>query len=102
MGRLWSFHLRLVWPSQVNWVENEIVDLLIQFDFLTAGKNLVTTVLFIPFCYRRILVHVLDDVSPSYACIISTEGNLTLLSAVGNNAHFRATEVVVEEVLKPH
>src|SRR5262249_18004205 len=51
---------------------------------------------------RGVLVHVLDDVSPTDTRVVSTEGNLTFLSAVRNDAHLGATEVVVEEILEPH
>src|SRR6185503_21102438 len=62
----------------------------------------MTSVLLIPLRNGRILVHVLDDVSPTDACVVSTEGNLTFLCSVRNDAHFRAAEVVVEEILEPH
>src|SRR5579872_1140011 len=56
----------------------------------------------VPLGYGRILVHVLDDLPPAYAGVICAEGNLALLRGVGNDAHFGAAEVVVEEILEPH
>ena len=58
--------------------------------------------LFIPFCHGGVLVHVLDDISPPDARVVSTETNLALLCAVRNYAHLGATEVIVEEILEPH
>ncbi len=34
--------------------------------------------------------------------VIGAEGNFAFLRAVRNNAHFRAAEIVVEQILKPH
>ena len=62
----------------------------------------MTAVIFIPLCHRRILVHVLNDVPPSDARVVSTEGDFTLLSSVRDDAHLGATEVVVEKILEPH
>src|SRR5688500_2373569 len=62
----------------------------------------MTAVFFIPLRDGRILLHVLNDISPTYAGVVSTERNLTLLGTVGNNAHLGPAEVVVEQVLKPH
>src|SRR5215204_522778 len=58
--------------------------------------------LLIPLCHGRVLVHVLDDVSPADTRVVSTEGNLTFLSTVGNDTHLGASEIVVEEILEPH
>src|ERR1051325_1255121 len=69
---------------------------------MTTGVNLVLFVSLIPFRDRRRLVHVLDDLSPSDAGVVGAEGNLTELSRVRNDAHFRAAEVVVEQILEPH
>ena len=62
----------------------------------------MTAVVLIPLRHGRILVHVLNDVSPTYAGVIGTERDLTLLSAIRNNAHLRTAEVIVEQVLEPH
>src|SRR6185295_15091878 len=58
--------------------------------------------LLIPFRDGRVLVHVLDDVSPTDTRVVSTERNFAFLSTVRDDAHFRATEVVVEQILEPH
>src|SRR6266446_2821101 len=62
----------------------------------------MTTMLFVPFRNGCILVHVLNDIPPADPCIVSTEANLALLCAVRNNAHLRAAEVVIKQILKPH
>src|SRR4028118_677900 len=59
-------------------------------------------VLFVPLGNRRVLVHLLDDVAPTYPRVIGAETDLALLRAVGDDAHLRAAEVVVEQVLEPH
>src|ERR1041385_1816973 len=46
--RLWTFHLRLIRTSQINFIQLKIVGWVIERDVLAAGKNLVTTMLFIP------------------------------------------------------
>src|ERR1051326_56577 len=58
--------------------------------------------LLIPLRDSRVLVHVLDDVSPTDARVVSTEGDLAFLSAIRDDAHFCATEIIVEEILEPH
>src|SRR5262245_32735688 len=62
----------------------------------------MTSVLLLPLRDGRVLVHVLDDVSPTNTCVVSTEGDFTFLSSVRNDAHLSASEVVVEEILEPH
>ncbi len=73
-----------------------------QIDFFTAGKDFVATVFFIPLSDRRILVHVLDDVSPTDAGVVCTERNFAFLRSVRDDAHFGASEIVVEQILEPH
>ena len=69
---------------------------------MTGGINRVASVFFIPLAEVRGLVHVLDDLPPANAGVVSAEGDFAFLSAVRNDAHFRAAEIVVEEILKPH
>src|SRR6185437_11440891 len=57
---------------------------------------------FIPLGNRGVLVHVLDDVPPANASVVSTETDLAFLSAVGDDAHLRAAEIVIEQILEPH
>src|SRR6185503_2671877 len=66
------------------------------------GVHLVPAILFIPLGQARGLVHVLDDLTPANAGVVSAEGNLAFLSAVRNHAHLSATEVVIKEILEPH
>src|SRR5947209_19815521 len=47
-------------------------------------------------------MHLLDDVAPAHARVVSTEADLALLGRVGDNALLGAAEVVVEEILEPH
>ena len=58
--------------------------------------------LLIPLGDGRVLVHVFDDIAPADACVVRAEGNLAFLRAVRDDAHFSATEIVVEEILEPH
>src|SRR5437879_10522042 len=52
--------------------------------------------------YALVLMHILDDLPPSNTGVIRAEGNLALLRGVRNDAHFRAAEVVIEQILEPH
>ena len=65
-------------------------------DFFAAGKNPVAPMLFIPLRNRGVLVHVFNYVAPADTGVVGAETNLAFLRAVGNDAHFSATEVVVE------
>ena len=67
-----------------------------QWNVFAAGKDLVTTMLFIPFCHGRVLMHMLNYVAPANAGIVGAETNLTFLSSVRNDAHLRPPEVVIE------
>ena len=69
---------------------------------LVAGEDLVAAVLLVPLGERGRHVHLLEDVPPADAGVVGAEGDLTLLRAVGDDAHLRAAEVVVEEILEPH
>src|SRR6185369_15932254 len=99
---LWSLHLRLVRPRQIDFIQNQTVILVGQLHVLATREDLVAAMLLVPLRYRGVLVHVLDDVSPTDTGVVSTERNLAFLSAVRNDAHLGATEVVVEEILEPH
>src|SRR6185295_7549632 len=97
-----SLHLRLVRPHQINFIQNQAVARVSHLDVLATGENLVSAMLLIPFRDGRVLVHVLDYVSPTDSGVVGAEGNLAFLRAVRDDAHFRASEIVVEEVLEPH
>src|SRR5207245_3182612 len=56
----------------------------------------------VPLRNSRILVHVLDDLPPADSRIVRAERDFSLLRCVRDDAHFRAAEVIVEEVLEPH
>ena len=75
---------------------------IIEVDFFASSENLVTPVLFIPLCDGRILVHVLNDVAPANAGVVSAETDFTLLRTIRDDAHFGSAEVIVEQILKPH
>src|SRR5687767_11219138 len=69
---------------------------------MAGGVDCVPFVFLVPVGEVCGLVHVLNDLPPAYAGVVSTEGDFAFLSAVRNHAHFSAAEIVVEEVLKPH
>src|SRR5215216_5135315 len=73
-----------------------------EINVFTTRKNVMPAVLLIPLRHGRILVHVLDNVSPTNARVVSAEGDFAFLCAVRNDAHLRAAEVVVEKILEPH
>ena len=79
-----------------------LCDCVAELDFLAAGKHLVAAVVFVPLSDGRVLVHVLDDISPADAGVVSTERDLAFLRAVRDDAHLGAAEIVVEQVLEPH
>src|SRR5690242_5233564 len=58
--------------------------------------------LLIPLRDGRVLVHVLDDVSPANSRVVRAEGDLAFLRAVRDDAHLGAAEIVVEKILEPH
>src|SRR5215831_9213196 len=62
----------------------------------------MSAVLFIPLSYGGVLVHVLNDIAPADSRVVCAEGNLAFLRPVGNDAHFRAAEIIIEQVLEPH
>src|SRR2546423_11407407 len=70
--------------------------------FLAAGKDLMPPMLLVPLSQRGRHVHLLDDVPPSHARVVSAERNLALLRRVRNNALLRPPEVVIEQILEPH
>src|SRR5581483_10815147 len=73
-----------------------------QRNILAAREDFMPAVLFVPLRNGRILVHVLDDVSPADSGVVGTEADFAFLSSVRDDAHLRAAEVVVKEILEPH
>src|SRR2546423_8257079 len=71
-------------------------------DCLALRVDGVASVLLVPVGEARRLVHVLDYLPPADAGVVGAETYLALLRAVGDDAHLRAPEVVVEQVLEPH
>src|SRR5712671_6760295 len=69
---------------------------------VTRGINGVALVFLVPVSEVRGLVHVLDNLPPADAGVVGAEGNLAFLSAVGNDTHLGAAQIVVEKILKPH
>src|SRR5207253_8737223 len=67
-----------------------------------AGKDFVTAILFVPLRQRRRHVHLLDDIAPADARVVSAEANLAFLRRVRNNTLLGAAEIIIEQVLKPH
>ena len=49
-----------------------------------------------------VVVHFLDDMTPSHARVVRAEGNLTHLRRVRDDAHLRSAKVVRPQILKPH
>src|SRR5258708_7127104 len=83
-------------------IDNERVFIGSEIDVLALGVNLVLPVILVPLGDGRVLVHVFDDVAPAHAGVVRAEADFALLRAVGNDAHFSAAEIVVEEILEPH
>src|SRR5580765_8079963 len=69
---------------------------------MAASVDAVLAILLVPLGDAGRLVHVLDDLSPTDSGVVGAEGNLAQLSCVGNDAHFGAAEVIVEQILEPH
>src|SRR5258705_6692406 len=74
----------------------------VEIDLLTLGVDFVLAVGLVPLGDGRVLVHVFDDFAPAYAGVVRAEGNFTLLRGIGDDAHLRAAEIVIEKILKPH
>src|SRR5438552_3748523 len=83
-------------------VDLQIVLEAVELQRLAVGIDRVPPVLLVPLRHRRVGVHLFDDVAPAYAGVVSAEGDLPFLSSVGDDAHLRAAEIVVEQILKPH
>src|SRR5260370_25700559 len=71
-------------------------------NIMAGGVNRVAAVFFVSFAEVGGLVHVLDDLAPADAGVVGAEGNLAFLSAVRNDAHLSASEVIVKKILEPH
>src|SRR5262245_54137327 len=69
---------------------------------LAARENLVAAMFFIPPGQCRRHMHLLDNLAPADARVVSAERDLAFLSAVRDDAHLGAPKVVIEQVLKPH
>jgi len=67
-------------------------------DLLAAGEDLMTPVLLIPLGERGGHVHLLDDVAPAHARVVSAEADLAFLRRIRDDALLSAAEVVVEQV----
>jgi len=55
---------------------------------MASGVDCMPFVFLVPVCEVRGLVHVLDDLPPADARVVSAEGDFAFLSAVRNHAHF--------------
>src|SRR5713226_10041649 len=76
--------------------------LIFHADFLATRKDLVPSVLFIPLSKRGRHVHLLNDVAPAHARVVSAEADLAFLRSVRNDALLGAPEVIVKQILEPH
>ena len=83
-------------------VDHQFVANIVHAHLLTACEDLVAPMLFVPLGQRRGHVHLLDDVAPANARVVSAEADLAFLRGVGNDALLGAAEIVVEQILEPH
>src|SRR6267154_372584 len=74
----------------------------LKVDGLALGIDFMLAVRLVPLGHGRVLMHVLDDLPPAHAGVVRAEADLALLRRVRNDAHFRAAEVIVEQILEPH
>ncbi len=74
----------------------------VQIDVLVACENFVPALFLVPLGQGGRHVHLLNDVAPAHAGIVSAEGNFAFLRGVRNDALFGAAEIVVEQILEPH
>src|SRR5438270_2847602 len=71
----------------VGFVEDEVVGgFLFEADLLTAGEDLVTSVLLVPLGEGGGHVHLLDDVAPADARVVRAEADLAFLCRVRDDA----------------
>src|SRR5215831_18955061 len=83
-------------------VEAKLVRSFRQAHGLAAGKDFMPSVLVIPLGQRGRHMHLLDDIAPAHAGVISAEADFAFLRGVRNDALLGAPEVVVIEILEPH
>src|SRR5262249_23699515 len=83
-------------PRGVLRVNHQRVLVAAEVHVLTLGVDLVLAVRLVPLGDGGVFVHVFDDLAPADAGVVGAEGDFSLLRRVGNDAHFRAPEVVVE------
>ena len=74
----------------------------LQVDVLAFCVDFMLAVRLVPLGHGRVLVHVLDDLPPAHAGVVRAEADLALLCRVRDDAHFRAAEVIIKQILKPH
>src|SRR6185369_2952411 len=79
VGRLRSFHLRLVRTRQIHFVQFQTVRTVGHVDVFAAREDLVPAMLLIPLRDGRVLVHVLDDVSPTNTRVVGAKGDFAFL-----------------------
>src|SRR5262249_47397396 len=83
-------------------VNLERVFIRLEVDVLPLGVDLMLAVRAVPLRDGRVLMHILDNLPPADAGVVSTKGNFALLRGIRDDAHLGAAEVVVEQVLEPH
>src|SRR5579863_2099122 len=94
--------LALADPGSVLGIDKERVLVSLEAHALALGVDLVLAVRLVPLGDGGVLVHVLDNLPPADARVIGAEGDFALLRRIGDDAHFGAAEVVIEQVLEPH
>src|SRR5262249_32262771 len=70
--------------------------------FPATREDFVPAVFFVPFRHGCVLMHVLNNVSPTDTRIIGAETDLPFLRSVRNDAHLSAAEIVIKQILEPH
>src|SRR3954469_17734877 len=73
-----------------------------QRDRLSLCKDFMPPVFAMPFRQRRGSMHAFDHLTPADSRVVGAEGNLAFLRSIGDDAHFRAPEVVRPQILEPH
>src|SRR5947199_6632534 len=69
---------------------------------MTTGVNTMLAVFLVPLRDTGRFVHVLDDLAPADSRVVRAEGDFAKLRRIRDDAHLRAAEVVVEQILDPH
>ena len=69
---------------------------------VTAGVHIMSPFRFVPLTQIRRFMHILDNIAPTNARVVSAEGDLPFLRSVRNDAALGAAKNLVPQNLQTH